>query len=231
LRGMVKGTTVAGRAIAIDVVNSPRRCWQDQLLLRLEVKESNVKKPSLLEWTSTGDGSTELPRTDLFLDNLVSVWGGVPYAELSVVLVYLRYLAMVHQTHHWTSKGDPFWGDHKLFERLYETVVDEIDTVAEKAVGLGTEANVNLQLQVTQVLKLCKTYGTAQTVPTSSDLAKASLVAERRFLTLLDATSERMREQGIATPGVENMLQQLFDTHEKHTYLLKLRCSAPQTGF
>ena len=191
---------------------------------------------SLSEWIHVDIASTDAfendgPNIDLVVDNFAAAWGGIAYAELSVVLAHLRYLAMLHQTHHWTAKGDPFWGDHQLFADLYATLVSEIDIVAEKAVGLGSEANVNLQLQVTQLLKLSHDKGLSQTIPQSSELAKSSLIAEINLLKILQAASESMTSNGTSTPGVENMLQQLFDTHEKHVYLLKRRCSAPALGF
>ena len=193
---------------------------------------------SLAEWikvTATSSdvegASAAVPHTALVVDNLVASWGGIAFAELSVLVVHLRYLALVHQTHHWISRGDSFYGDHKLFEELYNAIVDEIDMVAEKAVGLGGEQNVNLALQVSQLMGLCKAYGSPQTVPQSCDLAKASLVAECNLLKVIQASSDCMEANGTMTPGIENMLQALYDAHEKHVYLLKRRCSQSPMGF
>lgn len=193
---------------------------------------------SLSEWIRVDVASEDVesasggrPHAGLVVDNFAAAWGGIAYAELSVVLAHLRFLAMLHQTHHWIAKGDPFWGDHMLFSGLYETVTDEVDVVAEKSIGLGGEANVNLQLQVSQILKQVCGSGKGQTVPQSSDLAKSSLVAEFHFLEVLKAADESLKSNGTSTPGVENMLQQLFDTHEKHVYLLKRRCSVAAPGF
>ena len=193
---------------------------------------------SLAEWIkvdigSTGEDDAEqaVPHTDLLVDNMAAAWGGIAYAELSIVLVHLRYLAFVHQTHHWIAKGDPFYADHQMFERLYNGTVKEIDAVAEKAVGLGNEQNVNLALQVSQLQQLCKAYGSPQTVPQSSELARASLVAECNFLKILKACCESMRSQGIETPGVENLLHGIADAHEGYVYLLKRRCAQGALGF
>lgn len=200
-------------------------------------------KKSLKEWievASTNEESpqsmhvsvrSELAPTSLLIDNAVAAWGGCEYAELSVVLVYLRYLSMLHQTHHWIAKGDSFHGDHELFEKLYNRIVPEIDGVAEKAVGVGSENNVLLQLQLTQLTQVCSMYNSPQTVPQSSDLAKASLAAEWNFLKILTAATESMQANGSMTPGIENMVQTVFDTHEKHIYLLKRRCSSAPLGF
>jgi len=188
---------------------------------------------TLAEWVQVEKGveGEAVPHTGLVVDNLIAAWGGIPCAELSVVLVHLRYLTFVHQTHHWTAKGDPFFGDHKLFEQLYDQVVEDIDTVAEKAVGLGNEQNVNMMLQIKQLGTLCNAYGSPQTVPHSNDLAKTSLIAEWNFLKIVKIAEDSMKQNDTWTPGVSNMLQGLFDIHEKHIYLLKRRCSAATLGF
>lgn len=121
--------------------------------------------------------------------------------------------------------GDPFYGDHLLFSRLYEAVDGEIDPVAEKAVGLGCTSNVNPQIIHAQVLKLLSGSGSASTIPMSSDLARKSLVAEMNFIKVLDSCRESLEECGMLTNGVDNMLQDMADKHEGHIYLLKQRCS------
>jgi DNA-binding ferritin-like protein len=74
-----------------------------------------------------------------------------PYYQLHVMLSFLRYLYLLHQTNHWTASGDPYYGDHLLFERLYTTTVEEIDAIGEKAVGLGSPHLVNLKDQLNLV--------------------------------------------------------------------------------
>ena len=60
------------------------------------------------------------PNAHIITDNMIAEWGDTPYPQLSVVLVYLKHLAAIHQNHHWTAIGDPYYGDHLLFQRLYE---------------------------------------------------------------------------------------------------------------
>lgn len=158
------------------------------------------------------------------LDNLSMQYGNIPYVQLSMILVHLRYVSMLHQTAHWTAKGDPFYGDHNLFERLYNATLHEIDKVAEKAVGLGTAANVDLRVQLAQLSQLASEHQTA-TLPQRSDLAKKSLAAEVAFLTCLSTMLQQMRDQRCVTDGIENMLQGIADVHEGHVYLLKQRCA------
>ena len=167
------------------------------------------------------------PNLNIVNDNMVSEWGGTPYAQLSVVLVHLKFLFELHQNHHWTCMGDPFYGDHLLFSRLYEAIRPEIDSVAEKAIGLGCTSNVDLQLSCSQVLKLVSGCGSASMIPQSSDLARKSLMAELNFLKVISNAMESLKECGLLTNGVDNMLQGIADVHEGHVYLLKQRCSKP----
>jgi DNA-binding ferritin-like protein len=165
------------------------------------------------------------PNQEIMLDNMMAEWGGLPYSQLSVLLVYLKFLSAVHQNHHWTCMGDPFYGDHLLFSKLYEAVDGEVDPVAEKAIGLGCTSNVNPQLMHSQILKLLTGVGSASTIPQSSDLARNSLMVELNFLKVVSSCRSSLEESGLLTNGVDNMLQDIADKHEGHVYLLKQRCS------
>ena len=48
----------------------------------------------------------------------------------------LRAAHMVYWTLHWQAKGAPYYGDHLLYQRLYEARVKEIDRVAEAIAAL-----------------------------------------------------------------------------------------------
>jgi hypothetical protein len=161
------------------------------------------------------------PGYGVALENMLSEWGDIPYSQLSIILVHLRYLASVHQTHHWTCKGDTFYGDHLLFERLYNTIPSEIDSVAEKAIGLGSIDNVELQLQLAQVEKLSKKYGMASTMPQPNELSRRSLVAEIGFLRCVAHCVKSLQQQGLLTRGLDNLLAGIEDVHEGKVYLLR----------
>lgn len=163
------------------------------------------------------------PNLDIVTDNMVSEWGSVPYPELSVLLVHLKFLSAVHQNHHWITKGEPFYGDHLLFQRLYECVTGEIDAVAEKAIGLGSTANVDLVLQTSQCFKLVQGYGMTTTIPQPTELAKRSYLAEMNFLKVTSHLVDCMKECGTLTRGLDNLIAGIEDKHEGNIYLLKQR--------
>ena len=164
------------------------------------------------------------PNLEITLANLVSEWGDIPYAPLSVVLVYLRFLGILNQTNHWISKSDPFYGDHLLFERIYNNITEEIDGMAEKAVGLGGTQNVNASLQTSQVARLIAAHTMHSTIPQSTDLARSSLRAETPFLRIIDEVHNTLKEMGMLSLGTDNFLAGVADVHESHVYLLKQRC-------
>lgn len=167
------------------------------------------------------------PNINILTDNMIAEWGHVPYAGLSVVLSHLKYLYALHQNHHWTAMGDPFYGDHLLFQRLYEGVTKEIDMIAEKAIGLGCTTNVDLHLIHSQLLKLISGTESASMIPQSSDLSRKSLMAEMNFLKVIDHVISHLQECGLLTAGLSNLLEGIADAHEGHVYLLKQRVSKP----
>lgn len=163
------------------------------------------------------------PNLGIVTDNMVSEWGSVPYPHLSVILVQLKFLAFVHQNHHWVTKGDPFYGDHLLFARLYEGTIADVDSIAEKAIGLGSTANVDLPLTTSQLMKLVQGYGMTSTIPQPTELAKRSYLAEMNFLKTVAHLAEHLKECGLMTRGLDNLLAGIEDKHEGHVYLLKQR--------
>jgi hypothetical protein len=148
-------------------------------------------------------GETNLP---IIIDNMLAAWGSCAYPELSVMLVWLKFLQHVHQTHHWVAKGDQFYGDHLLFSRLYDGVTGEIDSVAEKAVGLSGPQNVDIALQLAQMNQLVSMYGLVQTIPQSNDLAKRSLNVELNFSIVCQMLVQCMCENGSLTRGLDNLI-------------------------
>lgn len=146
-----------------------------------------------------------------------------PYYPLHVTLAFLRYLSMTHQINHWTSSGDPFYGDHQLFSRLYELADGEIDKIAEKAVGLGSAQLVEMNQQLRSVCMLQESNQRHYVIPRPDELVDTSLVAEATFLYAMKMICEKLKECGAMTPGLDNLLAGVMDSHENSFYLLKQR--------
>lgn len=181
----------------------------------------NNKKRRLVETVEVS--LSVQPNIDIVTDNMVAEWGDTPYAHLAVYLVHLKFLSTVHQNHHWITKGEPFYGDHLLFQRIYEATQEDVDSLAEKAIGLGSAKCVDICLQTAQCYKLVRGYGMTSTVPSPTELAKRSYLAEVNFLKVAAHLAEDLDECGLLTRGLDNLLQGIEDKHEGHIYLLKQR--------
>ena len=137
----------------------------------------------------------------------------------SELLAKLRVISLYYQTSHWSVKTSLFYADHLLFERLYNTVNDEIDGVAERAVGVSGIEAVNLVDCLSRMLELSSQLPYEATQ--NSAYVQAALLLEQELLIFLSATDK----DASLTLGTKNMLQNLADKHEANVYLLKQRLS------
>ncbi len=159
--------------------------------------------------------------TTIMVDNTLGEWAGIPYAELSLLLVHLKFLYHLHQNHHWISKGDAFYGNHLMFQPLYEKTLGEIDSLAEKAIGLGSDANVDFQRIMLGLTKLSQKSQGLSTIPNSNQLVERSLQSEKEFLSTVSNCVTSLKEKNVLTRGLDNLIADIEDTHESHVYLLK----------
>lgn len=136
---------------------------------------------------------------------------------LSGVLALMRAMYMHYQTAHWQTSGSDFYGDHLLFQRLYETLEEEIDMTAEKLIGLDGNEFVDLSFQ----LNWTKIYG--EYLATESCLVKRSLQLERVFQSVLARSYELLDSIDVLTLGLDDFLMSLASSHESHLYLLQQR--------
>ena len=77
---------------------------------------------------------------------------------LGHTLACLRAMSFSYQTSHWQAQGATFYEDHLLFERLYGSVTEEIDALAEKLVGYLGSDSVTLLNQAEKFLAYCSRW-------------------------------------------------------------------------
>jgi len=147
------------------------------------------------------------------------------YDALASVLVLLRALAAIHQTNHWVTHGPSSYGDHLLFERLYGNVVEEIDQVAERAVGSGQGEKVaNLRGQMAAVQRVVALlYPEDRETLSAKACVEASIEAESFFLRCLRDLVEKLKSADMLSRGTDDLLAGIESKHEEHLYLLKQR--------
>lgn len=136
----------------------------------------------------------------------------------SGVLTGLYALAVATQSAHWRAIGENFYGDHLLYQRMYDDISKEIDAVGEKYAGIGGDETI---LDPRRLLSA--TVSASQQMLTAGDLANTILLAQSNFLNRVAALLKILEATGKNTPGIENLLASIIDTHENHVYLLKRR--------
>lgn len=169
--------------------------------------------------------SAPVVSTESVFHQLCNDWQGIPFAELSVLLSWTKALAHLHQAHHWQSMGDPFYGDHLLYDRLHAAVSSETDVIGEKAVGVGCTELIDPKTVLKNMVEIVDSlYLERPGIPQPNDLCQKSLDLELGYLKVLDLCKKHLEHGQRLTQGVENMLNDIYDKHEGHVYLLKQRC-------
>jgi DNA-binding ferritin-like protein len=126
----------------------------------------------------------------------------------------LRGLAIIHQTAHWITKGENYYGKHLLFDRIYNSVNDEVDLAAEKLIGVFGGEFLNPENHVNITKDFVANYS-------NKDLTERSLEAEIDFLTLSEGIYKKIKENGDMSLGLDDMIMSIASTHETNVYLLK----------
>jgi hypothetical protein len=167
--------------------------------------------------------ANESPAAQIFL-HLVGEYQNIALAELGAFVAVLRAAAMVHQTHHWQTRGVQFYGDHHLYEQLYNESLPYIDRIAERAVGSGHRLLVHPVIQAGQVGALVKFFcGDIQADPGPDDYAVMSFMTEVYVLSFLGMVHQSLQAMSLLTDGTSNLLQEAADRHETFVYLLRQR--------
>lgn len=131
------------------------------------------------------------------------------------VLAVLRAQALSYQTSHWQVKGDDYYGNHLLFMRLYESVGEQIDGLAEKMVGyLGVGA-----VDLTHQMKHIAAYTARWTqVP---DHLRRGLLSERDVQAALKRAYDEIKALGVMTLGLDDFIMATANAHDSNEYLLQ----------
>jgi DNA-binding ferritin-like protein len=175
---------------------------------------------------STGVVMTKVSQNETIFKLAHKDFSNIPFSELSVLLSWLKATSIIHQTNHWTASGDPYYGDHLLFERIYGQVNSEIDKIAEKAVGLSSAALVDVVKIEKNTYRIVTLINSERPgIPDSNDLVQKSLEFEESLLDVIKLCLSSLQMNGNSTPGVQNLLEQMYDDHEGSIYLLKQRLS------
>lgn len=140
--------------------------------------------------------------------------------SLAQLLQLLTALNQVYQSAHWTSKGGLFYSTHLLFERLYNSVNEERDDIAELALASDEpEDSFYPEAIFKGALQFC------QALPkTNSERVKFAIRLEEQVLELVKELSTKKYKDDIAAV---NLLAGIAETHKRsNLYLLKQNLKA-----
>jgi DNA-binding ferritin-like protein len=148
---------------------------------------------------------------------------GKSIETLTKYLGLLRSLETYYHHAHWVTKGDNYYGDHLLFERLYGETKSQVDDLAEKMVGVFGEDSISIQKVTEVVMKVVSSSPKMDKKITGFELAKYGLGLERIFLQMTNNLYNKMKKDGTMTMGFDDLLMSMYSEHEKSIYLLQQR--------
>jgi DNA-binding ferritin-like protein len=135
-------------------------------------------------------------------------------ANLYVATLRAMYLIIHHC--HLTTRGDNFYGSHLLFSKIYTQIVEDIDTAAEKFIGLFGINALDFALQQEFISKLLAKYQAK-----SEEQFQLALAIEEDFLAFSEQAYKLFDEEGVLTLGLDNDLQSISSHSEQAMYLLQ----------
>jgi DNA-binding ferritin-like protein len=189
--------------------------WVDPLTFEPSENGAPYLPESKSRTASMGDGVLETL--------LLGMPEDAEVGELGALVALLRAAALVHQSHHWQTRGASQYGDHLLFERVYNESVGFVDQIAERAVGTGGESLVGAGVQARLIPGLVAHWCQYGASPDPLEMVATSLEIERCVLDCLEVARGRLEEKGALSSGTDNLLQGVADKHEEFVYLLQQR--------
>jgi len=137
-----------------------------------------------------------------------------PVQLMSEYVDHLRALAMVHQNNHWETSGNNFYGNHLLFNRLYEGIIEITDEAAERTIGVFDS------IEPGDVSSIVKIYQVERTDDPDAYI-QSSIDAEMGFQEIAGRTYLGLKDSSILTLGLDDMIMSHASKSEVHLYLLK----------
>jgi DNA-binding ferritin-like protein len=134
----------------------------------------------------------------------------------ALYIATLKAMALIHQHGHWSTRGAPFYGDHLLLERLYNSSLKDLDLAAEKFVGLFGDQVLDYDLQNKLLHEILSKYSDLEGSP-----AQMSLAMEKDFLKFSQQAYNCFEEEGRLTLGLDDMIMAIASSREESVYLLQ----------
>jgi DNA-binding ferritin-like protein len=162
------------------------------------------------------------------LTKVIEPFAGHPYAELGAIVGMLEGMTVLFQTFHWKVNGNSFYGDHLMFQRIYEGIEGQIDGVAEKAIGLGSPNLISSE-KITETMEVFLDHvNNMHSLVTDDDninflYAKRGKDTIELFIHTVEKMMMDLQDKDLLTKGLDNLLAGILDEQEGFVFLLKQR--------
>ena len=137
---------------------------------------------------------------------------------MRLLLAYLRAAHWLHWTSHWQVKGPTSYGDHLLLERLYTSLTESIDTLAEKLVGEFGGDSVNAVEQSYFLIGFVNDIAKTENGP----IDRAYHI-EKGLQIILKRVYSKLKATGMMSLGLDDFIMALANAHDTNLYLLTQR--------
>ena len=134
----------------------------------------------------------------------------------NLYIASLRSLSLIYQHCHWLTRGISFYGDHLLFERLYNSVLENVDMAAEKLIGIFGDQVLDYELQAKLIGQAKQFYKNLEGSPVAQ-----CLKAEKEFLKLATEFYKLVDDGEHLTLGLDDALCNISNKREEAVYLLQ----------
>jgi starvation-inducible DNA-binding protein len=145
-----------------------------------------------------------------------------PEEKFIQTLCALRAASELAQHAHWNVKGQSFYEDHLLFQRIYRNIEGDIDMLAEKFAGL-------FQLPIPAVAcseavsVYLKKWSPQDGETKAEELFKFVKVAEEDLLSLIKELSDELDGSPFKTLGFDDLIGGIASRQEENLYLINQR--------
>lgn len=131
------------------------------------------------------------------------------------LLALIRAQYVMYQECHWTTSGPDYYGNHLLFQRLYESVQGEVDSFAEKMIGLCAKDSINPSTLMRKMMYWHERWSSVE------NLHERGWASEKDFQKVVHGLYEVLDSNGLKTMGLDDMLMAMSNSHETNQYLLR----------
>ena len=128
----------------------------------------------------------------------------------------LKAIVLIHQNNHWTSKGETYFGNHLMFERLYNSAKDDLDAAAEKFVGLFGNECLEYKSQTSLLSQILSKYEGL-----SGETVAQSMAIEKEFIKFCQDAYESFEKEGSLTLGLDDLIMSISSNREEAVYHLQ----------